>query len=152
MAVRKRDQWIERVKAVELEYRAAVFATGVLRDRLRAEPHALPPGLGHADVNQMAGNLEATYLVRLFAVFESGLREAWRVALRKRTVPQMEPLLNGFASARGVPDAVLQAAHQVREYRNVLVHEGTGLSTPMIPLAEGRRRLTRFFSFLPPDW
>jgi hypothetical protein len=147
--MRKRDGWI---KAVEAEYLVAVLAVTILRDRLRTESHLLTGGLKVADVNRMADHLEGTYLIRLYAVFESGLREAWRVVLNRDTQPPIRDLLDGIASARKIPDEELSAAHRVREFRNTLVHEQDEESEETFTIGEARRHLTRFFSYLPPDW
>lgn len=150
--MRKRNEWIERIKAVEAEYLVAVLAVSVLRDRLRMEPHALTGQLQISDVNRMEDNLEATYFIRLYAVFEAGLREAWRLALGRDTLPPMRDLLDGIGSGRRVDSEVLTATHRVREFRNTLVHEQDEEPEETFSIGHARRYLTRFFSYLPPDW
>jgi hypothetical protein len=150
--MRKRDEWIERIKAVEVEYLVAVLAVELLRDHLHTEPHLLTGGLEVSDVTRTATNLEATYLVRMFAVFEAGLREVWRQSLSRDTQPLMRDLLNGVAARRRIPPGVLDAAHRVREFRNVLVHEQDEEPEETFTIGQARRHLTRFFSYLPPDW
>jgi hypothetical protein len=150
--MRKRDEWIERIKAVEVEYLVAVLAVTVLRDRLRLEPHFLTGQFQLADVNRWDENLEATYLIRLYAVFEAGLREAWRLALGRETQPPMSDLLDGITSSRGIDHSFLEAAHRVREFRNNLVHEQDEEPEEIVAIGQVRRYLTRFFSFLPPHW
>ncbi len=95
--------------------------------------------------------MEATYLVRMFADFEAGLRDFWRNGLGRRTVPKMEPLMNRIAAYRSVPEPVLSEAHDVREFRNAIVHEGDRHANP-IGIEEARRRLCRFLGRLPRDW
>jgi hypothetical protein len=77
----KRQRWIERICDVEREYKAARFAMDLLAERLQANP--AQPGAEDKewtarDAKNTAENLEATYLIRLFAEFESGLRDLWR--------------------------------------------------------------------------
>ena len=85
-------------------------------------------------------------------VWEAGLREAWRVALLRDTQPPARDLLDGIGSTRRIDNTVLGAAHQVRGYRNTLVHEQNEEPELAFTIGEGRRCLTRFFSYLPPDW
>lgn len=150
--MRKRDEWIERVKDVELEYLVARAAVGLLWDRLHTDPTALPRNLKRDDLARTADNLEATYFIRVYAVWEAGLREAWRLALGRDTQPPARDLLDGIGSARRVDGDVLEAAHRVREFRNALVHEQAEEPEGSVTIGDGRRRLTRFFSYLPPDW
>jgi hypothetical protein len=150
--MRKRDEWIERIKAVEVEYLVAGLAVVVLRDRLRMEPHFLTGQLQISDVKRMEDNLEATYFIRLYAVFEAGLREAWRFAFGRDTQPPMRDLLDAITSARGIDHPFLEVAHRVREFRNTLVHEQDEEPEETFTIGQARRHLTRFFSYLPPDW
>jgi|SRR5579872_1818281 len=150
--MRKRNEWIKRIKAVEAEYVVAIKAVAVLWDRLRLEPHFLRGQLKIADVKRMEEKLEATYLIRLYAVFEAGLREAWELSLNRDTQPPMRDLLDGIGSARRVDSDVLEATHGVREFRNSLVHEHDEEPEESFTIGQSRRHLTRFFSYLPPNW
>ena len=95
------------------------------------------------------GRLEGTYLIRLFAEFETGLRLYW-TAKRKNPPPsRTRDLLDGIAAMREIRLEVLTNARNVREYRNILVHECEE-ATVSISIAEARRHLCRYFSFLPP--
>jgi hypothetical protein len=107
--------------------------------------------LRYRDARDLRANLESTFLLRLFAEFESGLRDAWQHALARPTQPPMRDLLPAVAARCLVPQDWLDAADAVREHRNALVHEGPAVVEP-IPIAEARRRLCRFFSRLPADW
>jgi hypothetical protein len=69
-----------------------------------------------------ARNLEATYLVRLFAVFEQALRDYWSKSLKRTTHPKTEDLINSIAARRRVHYQELQAVHHVRAFRNAVVH------------------------------
>lgn len=150
--MRSRDQWIEWIRAVERESEAAALAVELLDERLRVDPSSMVSrGLEQRDVDHVRANREATHLVRAFAVFESGLRDAWRVADRKATSPKIADLMAAFAARTRMPNDRLADAHRVRVYRNSIVHDLTEPVEPM-SLAEARRFLCRFFSYLPPDW
>jgi hypothetical protein len=150
--MRRRDQWLEWIKAVERESETAAVALELLGEALRSNPSLIRHrGLGRRDFVDSALNREATYLVRLFAVFENGLREAWRRAFGKPSHPPIKHIVNAVAAHRHVPLGYQSAVDRVRTYRNSIVHDD---SEPAAPTAmrEARRFLCRFFSFLPEDW
>ena len=87
--MRRRDQWIEWMRAVERESDAAAYAIELLDERLQTDPSSLTArGLERRDADHVKANREATYLVRLFAVFESGLRDAWLEVEKRATEPK----------------------------------------------------------------
>ena len=143
-----RGSWHERLRAVEREWVAAGLAVAAFARELAAGRVALPHPLTAKDVAALAGNLSATYLIRLFAEFEAGLRSYWDT-LGRDTQPPATDLLNGVAARQRVPDNVLAAAHAVREARNRLVHQSTASA---LTLADARQRLQQFLSRLPDDW
>ena len=147
---RDRDNWLTRIKAVERDYSAARFAIDRLLESARSNQTVLRRVLDVRDLTQAGSRLEATYFIRLFAVFESGLRDFWR-AQRRGRMPRTEHLLGRVASARRIPNDLLVNAHAVRRYRNNLVHE-QGEEIEPIPLATARGYLCTFFSRLPPNW
>jgi hypothetical protein len=147
---RKCDDWLTRIKAVERDYSAARFAIDRLWESARSDPTVLRGVLDVRHLAQAGSGLEATYFIRLFAVFEGGLRDFWQVLKPGRT-PRTEHLLDGLASARGIPNDLLVNTHAVRRCRNSLVHE-QGEEIEPIPLATARGHLCKFFSRLPPTW
>jgi len=150
--MRRRDQWIEWIRAVERESDTAAYALMLLQDQLRRDPASLKNrGLGQQDYIEFSQNREATYLVRLFAEFENGLREAWDKAFGETTHPRIFDLLHALASRRRMPNDRLSDAHRVRVYRNSVVHDESEPATAL-SLAEARRFLCRFFSHLPENW
>jgi hypothetical protein len=151
--MRRRDQWIRWMKAVEREAAVVAFALEVLQERLQADPSVLAVRtLRMAHVRQAVVNRELTYLVRLYAVFESGLREAWDRAFHETTHPRMTDLLQALAIRRRIPSEQQENAHRVRKYRNQLVHEQQDEAADSISLALAQRFTCRFFSFLPENW
>jgi hypothetical protein len=148
----RRDQRIERLHQVAREYTVLAWATRVLHERLVANPADLKEReLKHKDFERAVQNLSATYLIRLFAEFETGLREAWRRAYRRRTHPRTVELLDAFAARCSISQDWHDAADDVRKYRNALVHEEDETIAP-ITVATAGRSLRRFFSRLPLDW
>lgn len=147
----ERDVWIRRIKAVEREYLAARFSVDRALEQVRADPTILTSGLAVREIERTAKLLEATYLMRLFAEFESGVRLYARLARKRQPPSKTEDLLNSVASRRGIPNERLRNAHKVREYRNDLVHERYEESEPMT-IKDARSHLCHYFSFLPRDW
>lgn len=148
----KRQDRLERIAAVWREYAVARLATERLTIALQADPSLLSKArLRPVDARNLADNLESTYLLRLFAELEAGLREAWENCFKQTTVPRVKDLLDAVAARSYVPDDVLASAHAVRKYRNSLVHEG-GEEAEAVPLEDAKSQLCTFFSRLPLDW
>jgi hypothetical protein len=93
--------------------------------------------------------LEGTYIIRLFAEFETGARQYW--AANWDTYPKTVDLLSGLAARHNIPDTQRDNAHLVREYRNALVHEREE-KPEVVSIAVARGYLCHFFSFLPQRW
>ncbi len=150
--MRRRDQWLEWIRSVEREGELVAVALVVLEDRLRQDPSVLRQyGLQRADFSAGMLNREGTYVIRVFAEFESGLREAWERAFGETTHPKSVDLLQAFAARCRVPPQRLVDADRVRIFRNNLVHAHDE-ATEKIPLNSVRRYLCRFLSHLPENW
>jgi hypothetical protein len=150
--MRKRDEWIIRIKHVEQEYNIATLAISLLAERIRNDPTLLPEGIQQKDIERTAEGFVTTYLVRMFAVFEAGLRRYWHEGLKRDTHPPMRDLLDGITSTRSIDHPFLEAAHRVREFRNSLVHDQDDEPEETFTIEQSRRHLTRYFSYLPPHW
>jgi hypothetical protein len=150
--MRRRDQWLQWIRAAERVGELIAVALVVLEDRLRHDPSVLRQhGLERADFSAGTLNREANYVVRVYAEFESGLREAWERGFGETTHPKAADLLLAFASRCRVPPQRLVDADRVRVFRNHLVHAHDE-PTEEIPLSLVRRYLCRFLSHLPEDW
>jgi hypothetical protein len=149
MVAHRRHTWQARIGGVASEYAAARAAADLLVRGLARGEVVRPADPNEWDVAGMSANLEATYLIRLFAAFEAGVRSYW--ATVGKTVPLTRDLIDAVAARRGIPDGPRAEVHEVREYRNGLIHERDNPSQPT-PLPEARGRLRRFFSYLPERW
>lgn len=145
----KRFLWLERIKDVEREYSVIRVAASRLLDAAPHDSSIFQGELRLRDLKQAVANLSGTFVIRLFAEFESGLRTYW-LAVRA-TYPPTRDLLVGVAARRGIPPDDLDEAQAVREYRNALVHEREDETEP-ISLATARSRLCKFFARLPDEW
>lgn len=148
-----RDLFFQRIGYAASELRAAELALGQLRQRVLADPtplrkHRVKP----SDVARSLGNVEGTYIVRLFAEFETAIKTYWMRANKQRAWPRtnVSTLMNRLAARLHVDADCLVGAHEVRQCRNVLVHQQpTG---PILSITECRSRLGRFLHFLPHVW
>jgi hypothetical protein len=144
----RRDDWQSRIKAVEREFLAVRLGTDRLQEASRRDPTLLRGQVDPRDLARASDALEGTYLVRMFAEFETGLRLYWD-SLRD-TNPRTVDLLNSLAGQRGIPDDQRDNAHLVREYRNSLVHEREDADGPH-PDRHRPRPSVSLLQFPPPE-
>jgi hypothetical protein len=142
-------EWAARIKAVEREYAVIRLAVDRLREAALPDPTILRGLFKVGDIDEASSLLEGTYIVRLFAEFETALRSFWSTL--RTTHPTTEQLLNSLASSQRVPDDDLTNAHKARVFRNSLVHEREDKVEP-IPIATFRRYLLLYLHHLPPRW
>jgi hypothetical protein len=145
-----RYEWLSRIKAVEREHVAVQQAADYFREAAADDPNLLDDDLRHRDIVAAISHLEGTYVIRLFAEFETGARQYWSAI--RNTEPRTADLLDGLAARCSIPDEQLENAHAVREYRNELVHERDDEQVDPLPIDQARAHLCRFFSFLPTQW
>jgi hypothetical protein len=147
----RRQEWLERIKRVELEHLAASEGLTLLADAVRSGGRPLTERLNPSHLQTARESLEDTYLIRLYAVFEAGLREAWRDCFGRHSRPRAEDLLNAVAALRAIAEDDRDSAHSVRRYRNGVVHEG-GEGAEAVSLRQAKSYLCLFFSRLPLTW
>ena len=73
----RRFDWHERIKAVEREYWSTRIAVDRLSAQVTHDPGILGNGPRPRDLESADENLEGTYLIRMFAEFETGVRSYW---------------------------------------------------------------------------
>lgn len=142
--------WLSRIREVEREHAAIRFAADHLLRSIHEGSKTLEANLKRLDVQRASGRLQGTYIIRVFAEFEAGLKRFLRA--RKIKVPRnAKPLIDRVAARTGIAGDPLTNAHAVRRYRNKLVHS---LEDDIDPLTmrEVTRYLCTFFARLPPIW
>jgi len=144
--VNNKYDWINRIKAVEREYLVVRLATARLLEIARADPTVLGSSLDLRirDVVDSSERLEGTYLIRLFAEFETGLRLFWPTAKRTDPPGRTRDLVDGMAATRSVDHDYVKNVHAVREYRNSLVHERDE-EVKSVSLSQARKDVLLFF-------
>src|SRR6266446_4359576 len=119
----KRQLRIQRINAVLQEYLAASTAAELLSAQTEADPsYGSSKGWEPRAGDAFVAKLEATYIIRIFAEFEVGLRDYWLTYRKKDTRPKMYQLLNESIPTQHFPQDYIDKADDVREYRNFLVH------------------------------
>ena len=149
-----RFDWHERVRAVENEYKSVWIAVdrlkaAVAHDQTVQKNDPTPANLSVAD-----RNLEGTYLVRLFAEFESALRSYDRARHNDPTLKTDASNLIitiGGRCGQGISANVRRGARAARRVRNYWAHERDATPEPM-SIAQARARLQAFLAWLPEEW
>jgi len=144
-----KHQWQSRIKAVEREYVAMRQAADRFLEHAQQDPTILIADLRRGEIVTASRNLEGTYIMRLFAEFETGARQYWDATWG--TDIKTFDLFEALAARRTIPDTDLQNGHQVRDYRNSLVHERED-QPESLEVAVARKYLCTFFSYLPMQW
>lgn len=144
-----RHHWQSRIKGVEREFLAMRQAADRFLDHAQHDPNILLEDLRHGEIVTASRNLEGTYILRLFAEFETGARQYWDATWG--TDIKTHDLFEALAARRSISDTDLENGHRVRIYRNSLVHERDDQSEPL-EIAMARKYLCTFFSYLPVQW
>ena len=148
-------EWFDRLKFVEREFRAVSSAVGDLRNAVRDGKLSAPNRTTLRDLDAAFDRLEPTYLIRLWAEFETAARSYYASLTHdQESRIRAVDLTNTVAAVRrgrAIAEAVRVQVHGVREYRNSLVHER---DAPVLPvsLVEARRRLNTFLGKFPKHW
>jgi hypothetical protein len=150
----KRDEAFNTLRRLLDEFEAATFAVtyvlGAWNDSSDLIIAAKAGGVTDGNVRRCARNLEFTFVLRQFAEFEAILRDFWKVGLKRATRPEMERLMNSIARRRRMSPEDLVAAHEVREYRNQVIHEN--LRTTLLDFHSCQRALGKYLRWLPVKW
>jgi hypothetical protein len=146
-----RFEWLRRIKVVEREHSTIRHATDRLLDQFDRDPRILGHPLKRPDILNASKNLDGTYVIRLFAEFETALRTFWSSARGTHSPSRTRDLLDGIATSQRISEGVRTNALAVRDHRNALIHHRTDDAVP-ISVDDSRRHLCTFLSWLPPSW
>jgi hypothetical protein len=103
------------------------------------------------DIKQYFYSMQDTYLIAMYAVFETILRDQWGKIRNKSTHPKMETLVDRIAVIRNIPRDLRDRVHSVRKWRNHLVHGND--SPPNVPISvtflNAHQYFCQFVRFIP---
>jgi hypothetical protein len=113
----------ERIKQVERSYHTALQTVLVLIRLAEDQPKYLyDHNLDLREMRALPEQLRDVYFARIFACFESILRDYWRTTVRD-TKPPTKQLLSLIAGMRVKRQDTLDDVQEIREYRNHLIHQ-----------------------------
>ena len=153
----ERQAFIDRVKGAERESYIVAAAVAHYGPVALAGHARLPTKTSPRDLAAAAERIESTYLVRMWAEFETALRSYRRHVtgdpddqIRARNLVDWTA---GVRRGRAISADVRDDVHEVREYRNFLVHERDDRAPPAaITIEAARKRLNTLLHCLPIEW
>jgi hypothetical protein len=148
-----RDDWHERIKGLEREYKAVRLALDRLLIQVQEKPDILRKGdLIRIGMREAHENLEGTYIVRLFAVFEAALR-SYVLATHPGGDTKAANMINQIGGRRGVgiQPRLRDQAHLVRKARNYWAHDDDEEFTDL-RIGDARGHLQEYLAELPRTW
>ena len=142
----------DAIKQVLTSYETARLAVDALIRLSTEQPKYLDiSGLDLSSLRSLAAELHDIYFARMFARFESCLRNYWRSGVRRPTKPVTEKLIESLAGRLRMGQDVVDAVEDIRRFRNFLVHDEDEPHTRFRIEAAGRQ-LNTFLARLPIQW
>jgi hypothetical protein len=140
-----------RIKQVTSNYQTALRTVRTLIRLVEQQPELLRNyGLDLIEMRDVADQLHEIYFSRMFACFESSLRDFWRAKV-KVTKPLTEHLISSIAARRGVPQDTLDIVQEIRDFRNSLIHDEHSASR-QFTIDEAIPHLNTYLARLPLEW
>jgi hypothetical protein len=162
----QQSEWWRYINDVAKEYEASRVALTRLTAQARADANVLADEpKARNGLSRASDNLEGTYLVRLFAAFESALRsyERWwhpgRVGETRVDASQMIDEI-GARNADDVPrrrkraigTQIRDRVHQVRRSRNFWAHDDADAIAVPMSLERAKSCLLEYIAKMPLEW
>ena len=147
------ERWgfIDQIKGIERESYVIVAAVSYYKLRASADKIKLPPKTSPRDLVAAVDHVEATYLIRMWAAFEMGLRSYHLVRTGHDNIQAINLVdwTAGVKQGRAISENIREDVHKVRNYRNFLVH---GNPAAPVNIEDGRRHLNTLMQCLPNLW
>lgn len=145
------SEWRGRILKAEGEYRVATEALHRLKVQVGANANtlhsSLSPHLGQADLN-----LEGTYIIRVFAVFDATLRSYDRYHFdNPDRETKVATMIDQLGARLRVPEPIRAGTHRARRVRNYWAHELDDDPDPRT-LERVRGFLLSFLDRFPKTW
>ena len=153
-----RYDWALRIKATEREYHAVRVAVDWLLSATADEIHDITEqrqwdDLAAADTYAADRHLEATYIIRMFSVFERAIGSYWRL-LPGNDVRDVkgDVRINEVGATCVILQDIIDEAQAVRAHRNNLVHRRIEDHYAAMAFADARAKLLTYLDELPKQW
>ena len=148
----KKADCSERMKSVEREYEnVEIVLDALVSPLVRSSGFLTKIGLSAADIQKCQKNLHDTYFIRLFAAFETSVRDYWKNGLRRKPQVHIRDIIDSLASRHIVLEVVLNGVHRARKWRNRMIHEDDAEAEP-VAINDARSAFGRFIGRLPDNW
>jgi hypothetical protein len=141
------------------KYHAVRIGVDLLGEAGVDDIHALTEARGWDDlaaseIYTADNNLEATYIIRIYSVFERAVSSFWNAipGNEDRDPIDGDELLDEVGLARLIDEEVIQAAQQVRIHRNNLVHGRIDVHAAAMTIEAANRDLLTYLDRLPGTW
>jgi hypothetical protein len=151
--------WRTRVRAALREYHAVRIGVDLLSEATADDIHSLAEARGWDDlaaseIYSADNHLEATYIIRIYSVFERAVSSFWNVISgdEDRDPINGDELLDKVGLAQRIDEDVIQGAQQVRIHRNNLVHGRIDVHAAMMTIEDANRDLLTYLDRLPATW
>jgi hypothetical protein len=153
----ERQAFIDRVKGAERESYVMTAAVAHYRPVVLAGDARLPTKTSPRDLVAAADRVESTYLIRMWAEFETALRSYRRHIMGdpddRMGTRNLVDWTAGVKQGRAISEDVRDDVHEVREYRNFLVHERDNQAPPgEVAIEVARKHLNTLLHCLPIQW
>jgi hypothetical protein len=150
--------WRVRVKAAEREYQAVRIALDLLGRATDDDIHDLTEDRGWDDfaateVYATERNLDATYLIRMYSVFERAVGSFWRqVPGNADRQVDGDEMLDEVGYAQLIDTDAIESAQAVRIHRNNLVHRRIEDHAGAMMVEAASRDLLTYLNRLDATW
>ena len=149
--------WRVRIEAALGEYQAVRIALDMLGDATVEEIHELTDerdweDLVAADIYAAERNLEATYLIRMYSVFERAIASYWRQLPGNQDRQVDGDVMLGEVGHVEMDEGVIASAQAVRAHRNKLVHRRIDDHAGDMTVKDASRLLLAYLESLPATW
>lgn len=150
--------WRVRVKAAGRECQAVRIALDLLAAVTDDEIHELTEARGWddlaaTDIYAAEAALDATYLIRMYSVFERAVGSFWRqISGNEGREADGAVLLDEVGSAQLIGADMILAAQEVRAHRNRLVHRKIEDHAGGMTVEAASRDLLTYLNRLPATW
>ena len=120
----------ELIRRARNEFDAARFALTHVSSELNRSPElyrkAERAKVTVSELKRCSNNIQITFIIRLFSEFEAILRDYWLEGMQRVSEPNMQRLMDWIASQCNMDAPDLAIAHQMRDYRNKVIHNKPG--------------------------